>query len=74
MFHVSGIFSYMNCNRNNLNHAVLVVGYGNDKYGRNYWLIKNSYGQWWGENGYMRLSRDGRNACGISSFASYPLV
>ena len=39
------------------NHAVTVVGYGKTSDGIKYWLVKNSYGKAWGENGYMRIQR-----------------
>ena len=44
-------------------HAIAVVGYGTAN-GQDYWLIKNSWGPYWGENGYLRLKR-GVNMCGI---------
>ena len=48
-------------------HAMVVVGYGTEN-GQDYWLIKNSWGKDWGENGYLRLIR-GYNACGIGTGA-----
>ncbi len=59
-----------------LNHAVLVVGYGTDL-GIDYWLVKNSWGSHWGEGGYVRIERgtgtgDGR--CGIAVVPVYPVV
>ncbi|CAO2839144.1 unnamed protein product [Amaranthus hypochondriacus] len=52
-------------------HAVTVIGYGTDTDGTDYWLIKNSWGEGWGEKGYMKMIR-GYNLCNIASYASYP--
>ncbi|CAL0304843.1 unnamed protein product [Lupinus luteus] len=59
-----------------LNHAVTVVGYGTSAAGTRYWLVKNSWGENWGEGGYMRLQRavdDPQGLCGIARKASYPI-
>merc|ERR1712241_756791 len=47
-----------------MNHAVLVVGYGQERNGQKYWLIKNSWGKNWGLNGHIKLGR-GTNQCGV---------
>ncbi|XP_036442873.1 cathepsin L1-like [Colossoma macropomum] len=73
MFYSSGIYVNPKCSSSNLNHAVLLVGYGS-KGGKDYWLIKNSWGTSWGEGGYMRMIRNGKNTCGIASYALYPIV
>jgi len=50
---------------NRINHAILVVGYGHDEEsGLDYWLIKNSWGASWGENGFMKLKR-GTGHCAV---------
>ncbi|KAM5245518.1 dipeptidyl peptidase 1 [Ctenodactylus gundi] len=51
------------------NHAVLLVGYGTDSgTGMDYWIVKNSWGTKWGENGYFRILR-GADECAIESIA-----
>lgn len=51
------------------NHAVLAVGYGIDRdTGEKYWIVKNSWGTSWGENGFFRIRR-GTDECSIESIA-----
>lgn len=66
----SGIYRSSTCVSSRVNHAVIVVGYGTE-YGRDYWLVKNSWGTNWGMNGFIKMARNQNNMCGIVSLATY---
>lgn len=72
----SGILDNTGCG-SKLTHAVNIIGYGTEN-GIPYWIVKNSWGTKWGEQGYMRIKRDttngGAGICGINKLASYPSV
>jgi len=73
-FYTSGVITSSGCGTN-LDHGVLVVGYGS-KNGTPYWKVKNSWGSNWGQNGYVLIERNagGAGICGIASQPSYPTV
>ena len=72
-FYKSGIFQTTQCSSQNLDHAVLAVGYGEFN-GTTYIMIKNSWGVDWGMDGYIYFSTMIDNMCGIATAASYPIV
>ena len=61
-----------------IDHAVLLVGWGTDPGLGDYWKIKNSWGSGWGADGYIYLERGGNaesaGKCGMLSAASYPTL
>jgi C1A family cysteine protease len=66
-YYKGGVFRYSAelCSPYNLNHAIVIVGYGVTTTGVKYWIIKNTWGPYWGENGFMRI---GRGVCGINRY------
>ncbi|XP_017836556.1 zingipain-2-like [Drosophila busckii] len=65
----NGIFFDSTCNLGKTNHAVLLVGYGTDPNGVAFWVIKNSWGYFWGEQGYIRMARNQNSMCEIARTA-----
>merc|ERR1711966_316086 len=73
-FYKSGVFSGA-CGTQ-LDHGVLVVGYGTDS-GKDYWKVKNSWGATWGMEGYLLMAKDTSGStgqCGIAMAPCYPVL
>ncbi|XP_010534431.1 PREDICTED: probable cysteine protease RD19D [Tarenaya hassleriana] len=73
--YIGGVSCPLICSKRRLNHGVLLVGYGSKGFSilrlgnRPYWIIKNSWGKTWGENGYYKLCR-GHGICGVNAMVS----
>jgi cathepsin L len=74
-FYKDGVYDEVECSSEDLDHGVLAVGYGIDQEsGSAFWIVKNSWGPTWGRDGYVYMTRNKGNQCGVASSASYPLV
>ncbi|KAJ7304260.1 hypothetical protein JRQ81_011800 [Phrynocephalus forsythii] len=73
-FYSNGVYYEPKCGnkRGQLDHAVLAVGYGVLQ-GELYWLIKNSWSTYWGNDGYILMSMKDNN-CGVATDATFPLM
>ena len=64
-----GVFDQCNQDKPDIDHAVVLVGYGTDETDGDYWLVRNSWGAGWGEDGYIRIRRtaDESGRCGVDT-------
>jgi len=69
MYYGGGIYTSIPNQRaewEQVDHAVLLVGFGEDAKGQKYWLLQNSWGDTWGEDGFLRMAR-GSDESGVES-------
>ena len=65
------IYAPTNCRPRMMNHCVTLVGYGVQD-GTPYWLIRNSWGTAWGDEGYFMMARNKNNMCGVGLDSTFP--
>jgi len=70
-FYSGGIYYEPDCRESLIDHLMLLVGFSQTS--AKYWILQNSWGAEWGLQGYMLMSKDRNNHCGISSMAKYPV-
>lgn len=74
-YYESGVHYSETCHstKEDLNHGVLVVGYGTDPKLGDYWIVKNSWGLSYGDKGYIKMARNRSNNCGIATVPVIPV-
>ncbi|XP_036375314.1 cathepsin L1-like [Megalops cyprinoides] len=72
-FYRKGVFYDPKCSIWKQAHAVVLIGFGTEG-SEEFWTIKNSWGIYWGEEGYMRLAKNRQRHCGISQYGVVPFV
>ncbi|CAF1145084.1 unnamed protein product [Adineta steineri] len=72
-FYKSGVYNEPDCSQTKLDYSMLIIGYGNES-GKDYWLLKNSWDVGCGAQGYIKMTRNRNNQCGIATLASYPIL
>jgi hypothetical protein len=69
-FYKGGIYDNPNCPTDDPDHGVAIVGFDSIA---GYWIVRNTWGADWGENGYVRMAM-GKSICGLAGYASYPIA
>jgi len=75
VFYSTGVYFEPQCGStpDDLDHAVLLIGYGTDPQGGDYWIVKNSWSEYWGDNGYVKMSQKDNN-CGVATDTNFVYV
>lgn len=86
MSYAGGIYDAADCDPDDINHAVVVVGYdyevqydsNSNPFNATYWVVENSFGSSWGESGKMRIARveddTSVGPCGMHVYPSYAVL
>lgn len=74
-YYSGGIYDNPSCKngRLDLDHSVVLVGYGRGARGKDYWIIKNSWSAHWGERGFVRIAK-ADNLCGVATSPVFALL